>query len=639
MAAFTLTASDGLPRKWLFDHTMGRPTRRRDANPSSPADDGDLIKAGREAAAIRARHPDAKFVIWLCTNRRLGKDLQQLAYDKAAQLEIEVRFLEQSGLRDFLDVKPEGQWLRKEHLGIEADQVSASLLRKLAEESLSRYAHDLLLPSMDRIVSTRAARVAAEALRGLATLHLLVGPSGAGKSVIAHDLLRRHVDGGGVGLWIPGEIADGETSLPDAVDAVFRSLHPRTGVGAGYEALKLGTADQPLLLIVDDVNRSHDPVRLLRKVIGWSRPAGPNDQANAVMKNPVQVIGPAWDAYWYLLRHTHESLGWIRIQRIGAMTRPEAVACLKAALSGQVGGYTDAELGTFAKRLHASRSTYADEVVHLARAWLRDPGDFPVSMRYDAWWILAGASSPRVLDVTEGIAGNRWVWEARLRNGDAVAGALALSTDCFPAVRYAWLESLIEEARTHHGAGLTEQLRTFLRSRSLSDEHRYGALCLAGYLGDPGLAADAFASQKAMASQPRCDKEADELLRELLDRRVLGVEDSPDAIFNWWPGYPPDYKYSPDSILAFDPGVQGWVPLWFPRRHWSEADAAGQLRSLSEEERARWFHLWLKSELDVDPEWRGGTSYRRAIRVGWALREMAERVYEGWPEDWWYPDI
>lgn len=672
MAAFTLTATDGLRRKWLFDHTTNRPTGKRKATTPSPTDDGDLIKAGREAAAIRARHPDAMFVIWLCTNRRLDNELQQLAYDKAAELGIEVRFLEQSGLRDFLDVKPEGQWLRQEHLGIEADQISASLLRKLSQESVGRYAHDLLLPSMDRIVATRAARTAAEALRTEAALHLFVGPSGVGKSVIAHDLLRRHIDGGGIGLWIPGEVGDKEPFLTDAVDAVLRSLHPRACVGAGHEAVKLGTADQPLLLIVDDVNRSPDPARLLRKVIGWSRPGGPSDRSTAVARSPVQVICPTWEAYWYPLRHTHESMSWIRIQGIGAMARSEAVQCLKAALGRRAGAYTDTELGTFAERLHddpillglfgtlmradsstsplvvsenvigrlirqaigelavahrttaadysaalnslskeiirkrilhprwsdvpgwfeaesavparlgelaahgylcrltevagpprlefrhdrileyhvvqaasemlrgddderetvvdpfftpfvgraiarvempravlewarqqnpvalvaavpylpTSQSTYADEVVHLARAWLRDPGDFPVSMRYDAWWTLARASSPRVLDVTEEIPGNRLVWEARLRNGDAVAGALALSADFFPAVRFAWLESVIEEARTHHGTRLTGQLRTLLRSTSLSDEHRYGALCLAGYLSDSGLAGD-----------------------------------------------------------------------------------------------------------------------------------------------------
>ena len=96
MTGFTLTAPDGLIGKWLFDHTMYKPSGRRKSPPPSAADDGDLIKAGREAAAIRARHAKAKFVVWLCTNRRLDTDHQQPVYDKAAELGVEVRFLEQS---------------------------------------------------------------------------------------------------------------------------------------------------------------------------------------------------------------------------------------------------------------------------------------------------------------------------------------------------------------------------------------------------------------------------------------------------------------------------------------------------------------------------------------------------------------
>jgi len=151
MAGFTLTALDGLSGKWLSDHTMYKSSGRRNSPPPSAADDGDLIKAGREAAAIRARHPNANFVVWLCTNRRPATNLQQLVYDKAAELGVAVRFLEQSGLRDFLDVKPEGQWLRQEHLGIQADQMSGSLLRHLSRESLNRYANDLLLLCRTRL--------------------------------------------------------------------------------------------------------------------------------------------------------------------------------------------------------------------------------------------------------------------------------------------------------------------------------------------------------------------------------------------------------------------------------------------------------------------------------------------------------
>jgi hypothetical protein len=352
MAAFTLTAPSDLLKKWLFDYTAYKPSGKRKASPPSQADDGDLIKAGREANAIRDRQPEAKFFLWLCTNRRLNKKLQQPVYDKATQLGIEVRFLEQSGLRDFLDVVPEGQWLRQEHLDIQADQMSGSLLSQLSRKSLSLYATQLLLPSLDEIVPTRAARTAAEAVRGPVSLHLLAGHSGAGKSVIAHDLFRRHVNSGGVGLWIPAEVADKEPFLSGAVDFVVRSLHPRAGVGAGHEALKLGGADRPLVLVVDDVNRSPNPVRLLSKVIGWSMHGNPADGFTGDTKSPVRIVCPTWDAVWYPLRDICESVSSVRVQRIEQMERVEAVACLRLTMGGRAVACSDAELEVFAERLH-----------------------------------------------------------------------------------------------------------------------------------------------------------------------------------------------------------------------------------------------------------------------------------------------
>jgi hypothetical protein len=502
-----------------------------------------------------------------------------------------------------------------------------------------------MLPSLDQIVPTRAAQTAAEGISGPASLHLLVGPSGAGKSVIAHDLLRRHLDAGGAGLWIPAELADRETALSDAIDHVLRSLHPRAGVGSGHEALQLGAPDQHLLLVVDDVNRSPGPVRLLRKLIGWSRCSNSNDGLPG--NRTVRIICPTWDAYWYPLRQTYESMSWIVARPIGPMARPEAAGCLKAALGERANSHTDAELDNFAERLHddpillglfgrllradpsanplavsenvigrmieqvigelaaidhavpteyseslnllatemirrrvlypswsevktwfeadpvvrsrlaelaaqghvcrvtelvgpprlefrhdrildyhlsraafemllkegrdreavaepffipfvgraiaraelptevlewvrqrdpvavvaavpylpTGRSASADRIIQLARNWLDRPGDAPDSMRHDALWTLARANSPRVLDVTQGIQSSRLVWEAGLRNGDASAGSLALSVHFYPAVASSWIESLIEQARMHHGHRLTEELRALLRSK------------------------------------------------------------------------------------------------------------------------------------------------------------------------------
>jgi hypothetical protein len=70
-------------------------------------------------AAFTSDEPKAKFIVYLCTNRRLGHDLMHEVYLKSDEFGIEVCFLEQSQLSDFLDTKPEGQWLRQQYLGID----------------------------------------------------------------------------------------------------------------------------------------------------------------------------------------------------------------------------------------------------------------------------------------------------------------------------------------------------------------------------------------------------------------------------------------------------------------------------------------------------------------------------------------
>jgi hypothetical protein len=381
MPAFTLTARDGLLRKWLFDHTTAPRAKAATAEA-----DGDLIKAARKAAGLRGGHPGASFIVYLCTNRRLDTELMQPVYAGAATLGVEVRFLDQSRLRDFLDASPVGQWLRQEHLGIQADQVSEQLLQQLSLHSLERYAAELLLTSVDQIVPTATADRAAAAVRDPSVaLHLLVGASGVGKSVMGQDLLRRHVRDGGIGLWVPGEVAEGAASLAEAVERVLRLHHPRMGPGAGQAAVRLATAERPLLLVIDDINRSDHPGRLLHKVLGWSRPAGDGSKkANA----SVRVVCPVWDLYWSPLRHLYESLGWVRVHGVGSMARPEAVNCLRLALGEQAGRFTSQELDGLAGRL-------GDDPILLGlfgRLLRDDPGTNPNALAEDVLGKLVARS-------------------------------------------------------------------------------------------------------------------------------------------------------------------------------------------------------------------------------------------------------
>src|SRR5260370_4564266 len=130
----------------------------------------------------------------------------------------------------------------------------------------------------------------------------------------------------------------------------------------------------------------------------------------------------------------------------------------------------------------------ANNVVDQAHGWLRHWPSAIEAIQQDALDTLAAIQSPLILSVTTDIPPHRAVWQARLRNGDAVAGSNALAADFFPRTSYRWLESLIEEAKFFHTGKLVLELEEILMSSSLDGPRRRGALTLAGYIGDSRLA-------------------------------------------------------------------------------------------------------------------------------------------------------
>jgi hypothetical protein len=347
MTAFATTTEDALERKWLFDHATAPRAKKATA-----ADDGDLIKAAKQATSIRANEPSATFAVHLCTNRRLELDLMKTVYAAAAKLGVTAVFLDQSRLRDFLDTKPEGQWLRKEHLRIEADQLSLSLMKELSNRSQELYAAEIMLPARTEIV---AIGQAADVRRGLGDasnpLRLLVGPSGAGKSVLAHEVLGSIIREGGIGLWLPSEVVAESVALKDAIDRTVRAIYPSLGARAGEEVLRLSGPENPLVLVIDDINRTGDPRRLLQKSVAWARPATSQPTGGVPVPSSLRIVCPVWDSTWLSLEHGYKSEGWLAVSAIDRMSRDESVACIRAALGPASHHFSDPDLGMYAERM------------------------------------------------------------------------------------------------------------------------------------------------------------------------------------------------------------------------------------------------------------------------------------------------
>jgi hypothetical protein len=331
----TTTDRRYLERKWLSD---------------SEGNYGDLIKAARKAQELRSSFPGAVFVVILTTNQHIGDELQIEVYNKADELNVTVVIWEQSLLADFLDNTPEGHWLRKQYLGVEAEMLSESLLRDICKQSLASY-EEYLFANQDICVSREAEKSLDEDTRRHA-LCFLVGESGFGKSIVAYRALKRQLAAGGYGLWVPAELIAECISLENAIDKVLRMLYPHLLSDAGKAALQLIPKGSPFLIVVDDVNRTEDSLKLVRKLLSWSKPPKSGGTSDSkLLFSPYFVVCPVWPHVWGRIDKDFSKVTWIDTVFIGPLTSAEGESAVRVAASYKGTRVTNTEANALARAM------------------------------------------------------------------------------------------------------------------------------------------------------------------------------------------------------------------------------------------------------------------------------------------------
>jgi len=321
----TTTEIRELERKWLHDHVL--------TGSASANNDGDLVKSGRLAHSIRENFPHAKFTVILATNQRVDMSLSTKVYTKAKEFDINCVIWDQSRLTDFLDNDPDGQWLRKKYLDIEAERLSGSLLHSLCGQSLAIYERELQT-NPDIFVPREVDRLVQEGVQNNRhTLQLLVGESGFGKSIAAYRALQEHLKSNGYGLWAPTEMFKECTSLEKVIGKVLQDLHSPLSPDVGKVALQLAQEGSRFLIVVDDLNRAGNPSELLHKIFIWSKPqhsSAPNRQSPVI---PFFVMCPIWPHIWESENYDLSKTDWIHPVLIGPMTSTEGTQAVHTAAS------------------------------------------------------------------------------------------------------------------------------------------------------------------------------------------------------------------------------------------------------------------------------------------------------------------
>lgn len=329
---FTTTDRTNLRNKWLKD------------------DEGDLIKAYNLAQEIKAKNPEADFTIILVTNQRIDM-ADKLAIDtlqKAKELRLNCRIWEQSRLVYFLDNKPEGHWLRRQYLGVEAELLSESLLSYICKESLARYEKEIQLSDPKSwLPRTIDGFIRAGILENKYTFQVLVGDSGFGKSVAAYKALKEHIESDGYGLWVPAEFIHNCTSIENVVDKTLRELHPHLEKDPDKYIRQYILEGSKLILVIDDINRIDEHNKIINRLLNWSRPIQ-SDAVNDTRNSPQMyfIICPLWTQVWNL---DQRRISWVHSVSIGLLTPEEGLIAIRLATSAAGVSLTSAEdrvLGT-----------------------------------------------------------------------------------------------------------------------------------------------------------------------------------------------------------------------------------------------------------------------------------------------------
>ena len=276
----TTCKRENLKTKWLNDPRKVK--LRKGRKPTAPP--GDIVKTAQLFEEQKREMPDLQVSLILTTNREPSEALVRKVSIAGNAAGLEVIIWSRSALAHFLDYDANGQWIRSSFLGIEQERLSDELLRELSRSSLENSG----LPDDKELWIDRQLDRALEEAVGQDVV-FVVAESGLGKSVACHKRLAAHVEAEGFGLVIPHGIIAESPSLEQAVDATLRYLHPSLVPGAGSEACALASERIPLLMVVEDINKSGQPAALIERLASWSA-QGEEREREARW----QILCPVW---------------------------------------------------------------------------------------------------------------------------------------------------------------------------------------------------------------------------------------------------------------------------------------------------------------------------------------------------------
>jgi 5S rRNA maturation endonuclease (ribonuclease M5) len=253
-AHFTTNTSN-LEAKWLYNGIAK----------STPK--GDLIKSINQARKMYQVNQAYRFTVFLVYNRPVDDDLHIKVNQSITDGFISVRIIEQRELVLFLDYDREGQYLRKQLLGIDAIRISESLLKDIAKTNLSRYAEEIYFEDSFLVATSIQKKVENNLKVTTKTINLLIGDSGFGKSTLCYAMMHSIINNGKVTFRVKQTVVENAVALNEAIKAQLKTDDP----GLFVQDEDIDDLFQNALVVIDDINKSDKPSILLDKIISWNK--------------------------------------------------------------------------------------------------------------------------------------------------------------------------------------------------------------------------------------------------------------------------------------------------------------------------------------------------------------------------------
>ena len=158
---------------------------------------------------------------------------------------------------------------------INQEQLSQELLEKISLDSLSVYR-----PSDDRsawVSRTLGSEIARDDERDVL---FVIAESGLGKSVACYKRVEQHVSAGGFGLILPHQTIADALTIEEAIDKALRQLHPNLTPETEFDAPPLCSGSWPLLVVVEDINKSGQAQYLAEKLAKWGSRVKENNKTS-----------------------------------------------------------------------------------------------------------------------------------------------------------------------------------------------------------------------------------------------------------------------------------------------------------------------------------------------------------------------